>query len=164
MIRQAGYAGFLLTLIAAVALQIVVLPPSVAPFRPMWLALIIVYWALNAPNLPILVAAWVLGLSSDVLFNTALGQHALGLVLLAFVIRRLQPVLTMFPLWQSTLAMIPAWAGYGFLMFWIDGLTRHPADPMLRWMPVLSTALAWPLLAALLGELRSRRGGGLTLP
>lgn len=162
--RQAGYAGFLLTLLAALALQIVVLPDSLAAGRPMWLALIVVYWALRAPNLPVLLAAWLLGLASDVHFNSVLGQHALGLVTLAFVIRRLRPVLVMFPLWQSTLALIPAWAAYAFVMFWIDGLTRHPGDPLLRWLPVLSTAVVWPLLSAALGAVRSRRHGGMTLP
>jgi rod shape-determining protein MreD len=164
MTRQAGYAGFLLTLLTALALQIVVLPDSIAAGRPMWLALIVSYWSMKAPNLPVLVAAWTLGLASDVLFNTVLGQHALGLVALAFVIRRLRPVLMMFPLWQSTLALIPAWVAYAFLMFWIDGLMRHPADPMLRWLPVLSTTFAWPIVTGLLGAVRSRRSGGLSLP
>lgn len=164
MTRPAGFVGFLLTLLAALALQIVILPDAVAAARPMWLALVVAYWALNAPNLPVLVAAWLLGLACDVLFNSTLGQHALTLTTLAFAVRRLRSILIMFPLWQSTLALAPAWAGYAFLLFWIDGLTRHPADPMLRWLPVLSTTLAWPLLAAALGAMRARRHGGITLP
>jgi rod shape-determining protein MreD len=163
--RTAGFAGFVLTLLVALTLQIIALPDSIAAGRPMWLALVVAYWSLKAPNLPVLVAAWLFGLCCDVLFNTVLGQHALALTALAFAVRRLRPVLVMFPLWQSTLALVPVWAAYAFLLFWIDGLTRHPADPTLRWLPVLATAVAWPFAAGLLGAMRSRRGsGGIILP
>jgi rod shape-determining protein MreD len=163
--RQAGFAGFLITLVLGLALQIVSLPPSIAAGRPMWLALLVVYWSLQSGNLPVFVGAWMLGIASDVLFNTVLGQHALGLVALVFVARRLRSVLVMFPLWQSTLALTPAWAGYAFLMFWIDGLTKHPGDPVLRWLPVLTTTAAWPIVSALLGSIRlRRRRDGIILP
>ena len=46
----------------------------------------------------------------DVLYNTVLGQHAAGLVLLAYAMTRLASVFILFPLWQSTIALIPAWA------------------------------------------------------
>jgi rod shape-determining protein MreD len=63
----------------------------------------------------------------------------------------------MFPLWQSTVALIPAWLLYALLMFWIDGVSQHRADPWLRWMPVLSTTLFWPLAYALLDSVARRR-------
>ncbi len=152
-----GTLVFLGSLLLALILQIVQLPEWAALARPAWPLLVIGYWALCAPSSPAIVAAWVLGLCCDVLLNAALGQHALGLVAVAFLIRRLRGTLILFSGWQVALALAPIWALYVFLMFWIDGLTRHAADVDLRWMPILSTTLIWPLFNSLLDSIRSSR-------
>jgi cell shape-determining protein MreD len=41
-------------------------------------------------------------------------------------------------------------------MFWIDGLTGHGFTKWVRWLPVLSGALLWPLVVAL-GDSLTRR-------
>ncbi|MBA4284441.1 MAG: rod shape-determining protein MreD [Xanthomonadaceae bacterium] len=138
-------------------LQIVDLPEWAAVARPAWPLLVIGYWALYAPNAPAILAAWLLGICCDVLLSAPLGQHALGLVVVAIVIRRLSGIYILFPLWQAALALIPVWALYVFLMFWIDGLARHAADSTLRWMPIVSTTIAWPIFAGLLDSFRARR-------
>ncbi len=159
--------GFLFSLLLALLLQIVELPDALAALRPQWPLLVIGYWALYAPQMPSLLAAWLLGLCCDVLFNSALGQHALALVLSVFVISRLRGAYVQFPLWQAALALAPVWALYTFVVFWIDGLTHHSAEPALRWQPVLSTTLTWPLFAGLfdgLGRRRPHDRNRLTLP
>lgn len=150
------YSVYGLSLIAALLLQLVVLPDLLGAARPLWLPLIIAYWALVEPRMPILISAFILGLLSDVLFSTALGQHALGLVLMAYVVSRMRPIFILFPLWQATFALAPAWLLYTYLMFWIDATTHHQADLWLRWLPVLSTTLFWPLVFALMERLRDR--------
>ncbi|MDP3295389.1 MAG: rod shape-determining protein MreD [Nevskia sp.] len=152
-----GALVFIGSLLLALTLQIVQLPDWAALARPAWPLLVIGYWALYAPNSPAIAAAWVLGLCCDVLLNAALGQHALGLVVVAFLIRRLRGTLILFSGWQIALALAPIWALDVFLMFWIDGLTRHAADTNLRWLPILSTTLVWPLVAGLFDSIRSRR-------
>jgi rod shape-determining protein MreD len=156
--------GFVLSLFVALLLQMIALPDVLAPFRPLWLPLTLGYWALYATELPVLLVAWLLGLCCDVLYGTPLGQYALGMVTVAYAVRRLRGTLLVFPLWQNMLALIPVWALYTFLMFWIDGLTHHPADPLQRWLPVLTTSLLWPLAVGLLGELRGRRNRRGVLP
>ena len=164
MNRDSNPLGFLLSLVVALVLQVIALPDAVAPFRPLVLALTLAYWAVYAPEMPALLAAWLLGLCCDVLYGAPLGQYALGLVTVAYAARRLSDTLLAFPLWQATLALIPVWALYIFLMFWIDGLTHHPADPLRRWLPLIATSLLWPLIAGLLGDVRSRRSRGGILP
>lgn len=148
---------FLGSLLLALMLQIVQLPDWAAMARPAWPLLVVGYWALYTPAAPAIIAAWLLGLCGDVLLNAALGQQALGLVVVALLIRRLRGTLIMFSSWQVALALAPVWALYVFLMFWIDGLTRHAADENLRWLPILSTTLLWPLVAGLLDSIRNRR-------
>jgi rod shape-determining protein MreD len=85
-----------------------------------------------------------------------LGQHAAGFVLLVYFMARLRGVFVLFPLWQSTAALAPAWATYCLLMSIIDDLTHHRADLWLRWLPALSTTLFWPLVYTVLDS-RMRR-------
>ncbi len=152
-----GALGFLASLVLALMLQVVDLPEWAALARPDAPLMIIGYWALYVPEAPAVAAAWLLGLCCDVLFSAPLGQHALGLVVAAVLIRRLAGIYTLFPIWQAGLALIPVWGLYAFLMFWIDGLTRHAADATLRWLPIASTTIAWPICAALLDTVRARR-------
>lgn len=148
--RRGGFGAFLLSLLLALLLQLVALPDLLEPARPLWLPLILGYWAMFVPEMPVLAVAWIAGLLCDVAYDAPLGQYALGLVTVAFLLRRLRGTLLVFPLWQATLALAPAWAVYAFLMFWIDGLTHHSADAARRWLPVLSTTLLWPFVAGLL--------------
>ena len=46
------------------------------------------------------------------------------------------------------------WLLYAFLMFWIDGATGHQADPWMRWLPVLTTGVSWPLVMLTLNASR----------
>ena len=145
-----------MSLLLALLLQLVVLPDPLGAARPLWLPLIIAYWALMEPRVPILIVAFICGLVSDVLFSTVLGQHALGLILLAYIVSRMRPIFILFPLWQSTLALAPAWLLYTYLMFWIDASTHHQADIWLRWLPMISTTLFWPMVYVLMELVRTR--------
>jgi rod shape-determining protein MreD len=143
----------------ALLLELIPLPALIAPLRPMGLPLILAHAALHESDLPVLLAAFLSGLASDLLLDTPLGQQALALVALVYLLLRLRVSLGVLPVWQVSLVLVPVWALYAFLQFWIDGVARHPADPWLRWMPVASTALCWPALVWLLDlpVLRRRR-------
>jgi rod shape-determining protein MreD len=150
-IRQLVFA---LSLFIALLLQLVSLPDFLAAARPMWLPLVIGYWALREPRVSCLVGAFVLGFCADIVFGTVIGQHALGLVVVAYLMMRLRPVFILFPLWQATLAMFMVWFLFALIMFWVDGISQHHADLWLRWAPVLSTTLFWPLIYTLLELVR----------
>lgn len=147
--------GFFASLLLALLFQLIQLPELLAAARPMWVPLVLAYWALREPRISTLFPAFAAGLTLDVLFGTTLGQHSLGLVLVVYIVERLRSIFILFPLWQATFALIPAWALYSFLMFWVDGATRHTPEIWLRWLPVLSTSLLWPLLWSLMELLRA---------
>jgi rod shape-determining protein MreD len=144
------YVGFLGSLVLALILQLIELPTLLAAARPMWLPLLLAYWALREPRVSALLPAFAFGLCMDILFGAALGQHALGLIAVVYFVERLRGIFVLFPLWQATLALVPAWFLYAFLMFWIDGILQHQADTWLRWLPVVSTSLFWPLVYTLM--------------
>lgn len=153
---RALYFAYLFSLLAAVMLQLVQLPDFLAGARPLWLPLLISYWALTEPRVSTLLGGFLLGLVADVLFGTVLGQHALALVLVAYLVQKLRTLFYMFPLWQATLGLIPVWLVYAVTMFWVDGSTAHRGDLLLRWLPIISTTLFWPLIYTLF-ELLMRR-------
>lgn len=150
------YIAYGTSLLMVMLLQLVQLPEFLAGARPMWLPLMLSYWALTEPRVSTLLGGFLLGIAADVLFGTVLGQHAIGLVIVAYLVQRLRSIFVLFPLWQATLALIPAWLLYAFVMFWVDGATLHQADPWLRWLPVFSTTLFWPLVYTVM-ELMMRR-------
>lgn len=154
MPTRAVMLGFIVSLLLALLLQLIQLPELLAAARPLCVPLVLAYWALREPRISTLLPAFISGLLLDVLFGTTLGQHALALIAVVYIVERLRSIFILFPLWQATFALIPAWALYSFIMFWIDGVTRHQADDWLRWLPVLSTTLFWPLLFSVMEAMR----------
>jgi rod shape-determining protein MreD len=157
MSRAALYGRFAVTLLTALWLQSIELPPLIAPWRPMWVPLLLAYWTLAASGLPTVFLGFILGLMFDVMLTAPLGEHALAFVALSYLLVRLRGALIVLPLWQISLVLAPLWSLLAFLLFWLDGLSHHPADPLLRWLPVVSTTLIWPLLVMLLTASNPRR-------
>ena len=155
MIGRGALLFLFIALPGSLVLQLVALPEAVAAFRPQWVALTIAWWAFASSDRPVLPIAWIAGLALDVLFNSLLGEHALALVTVAFLVRRLRSTLILFSPLQISLALIPVWVVYAFLMFWIDGLSHHTAVPALRWLPVISSSLLWPIAAGFMDRLRA---------
>lgn len=144
------YLGFAGSLLLALVFSLLELPDLLAAARPMWVPLMLAYWALREPRLSTTIPAFIMGIALDVLFATPLGQHALGLIIVVYLIERLRSIFVLFPLWQATLVLSVIWALYSFLMFWVDGVTHHQASNWLRWLPVISTTLFWPLLYSIM--------------
>ena len=87
----------------------------------------------------------------------ALGENALAFVVVAFLVHRFHLRVRMYPLRQQVLVVLLLLFLYQFLMFWIDGVTGHPLNVWVRWLPVLTGALLWPVLSGFLGRLLTRR-------
>lgn len=145
-----------LTLIAALLLSVWALPTAMRPFWPHWVVLVVIYWCLAVPHRVGIGVAWTLGLLLDVLTGTLLGEHALALAVVAFLVLKIHLQVRVFPLWQQTLTIALLVLAYAFVLFWIDGALGYPARPLVRWLPVVTSLLIWPWLMSLLRHLRRR--------
>lgn len=143
-----------LSLLLALVFALIQLPEPISAGRPALALLLAIYWTQFLPGGFSLIAAVILGLLLDILSGALLGQHACAFVLICFTVTKLRDSLRLFPMWQQSLALLPMVAVYEFILFWIDGITGRQADPVWRWLPVLTTALCWPLLCALLMPFR----------
>jgi rod shape-determining protein MreD len=137
-------------------LAIVPLPSWLDPARPDLALLAMIYFILTSPRIAGLGYAWLSGLMLDVLRGIVLGQHALGFLVVGFLTHRLQLRMRMFPLLQQAAIVTLLLGLYHFIVFWIDGLTGHPYTAWVRWLPVASGALLWPLVVAV-GDSFTRR-------
>jgi rod shape-determining protein MreD len=145
------------TVILALIFMIVPLPEAIAAGRPNLLLLFAIYWALSAPRIAGLTFAWLCGFAVDLLTGTLLGQHAAAFLLVAFLTHRLQLRMRIFPIYHQTLTVFMLLALYEFLVFWIDGIIGQAVTSWLRWVPVISGALVWPLMVGILDTWNRRR-------
>ncbi len=146
----------LLSLLVALSLEVTPLPADLAAWRPPWLALTMIYWALAYPRRYGLALAWFAGLVLDMLKGGVLGQHALAMTVAAWLTLHLHLRLRLFPIWQQTMAIGALVAAHQFLLFWVDGMTAGAELSWQRAAPTLAAMLVWPILVAVLDGLRGR--------
>jgi rod shape-determining protein MreD len=143
-----------ITLVLALALAIVPLPAAIAAYRPDWVPLVLIFWALMAPERVGLLTAFALGLALDTLSGALLGQHALAMVTVVYLAVRFHLRIRVFPVWQLSVCVIFLLGLYEFILFWIDGVAGRSVPTIERWAPVVSGALVWPLILGYLASVR----------
>ncbi len=154
--RHAG--GWLIvgSLVLALVLNSMPLPPRIAVLQPDWVCLALVYWCLFLSPRVGMGSAWVLGLLLDVSHGALLGQHALALVIVAFITLKTHRRLRLFPLWQQSLAVLGLLFINQVLVFWVDGISGYPPRDLWYLAPAVSGMLLWPWITIVLGDLSRR--------
>ena len=142
------------TFVVALALAVVPLPGAVAAFRPDWVPLTMIYWALTAPQRFGLLTALCLGLAVDTLSGALLGQHALAMLVVTYLSLRFHLRIRVFPIWQMTVTVFALLGLYEFVLFWVDGVAGRTVPHVERWAPVVSGTLLWPLVLGTLERAR----------
>ena len=146
----------IVTLVVGLMLSIMPLPDSLQAFRPDWIALLLIFWAMQLPRTWSVGTAWVIGVILDVSYGTLLGQHALALSVVVFVTVRFHLLMRVFPLSQLTATVFALLALYQFLLFWINGVAGVTAPASTYWGPVISSTILWPFLFLFLSGVRYR--------
>lgn len=145
------------SVLLALLLALVPLPLVVQPLRPYWLGLVLAYWVIEDPERVGLGFVFIAGLVADICVGGLLGEQALRLVVMAFILQRFRARLRFFPLSQQALAI-----GGLLLNDRIVASAIHFAigEPMLPWAywwaPLIGMAL-WPPVFVLLDALRLGR-------
>lgn len=146
-----------LTLLAAVLLTIVPLSAPLAAWRPYWVALVMIYWHIESEHLRTLGAAFTLGIVVDVATGSLLGQHALSLVIINFLVARFRNRIRFFPPWQQALAVGALLFNDRIVQLWVIGLLERGWPDWSWWLPPVAGMVLWPWLFLLLDAARTRR-------
>jgi rod shape-determining protein MreD len=137
-------------------LQLMPLPQALLPMKPYWMALVLAYWALESPERVSLGLAFILGLFGDALAGELLGEHAMRLCILCFILLRFRSRLRFFPMWQQTLAVFALLLNDRIVLLMVRACAGDPAPAPTFWIEPLTGAVAWPWLFLLLDDLRAR--------
>ncbi len=144
------------SLAVAFVLQLMPLPLALLPMKPYWVGLVLIYWAIEAPERINLGFAFLFGLGSDVLTGELLGEQALRLVVLAFIVLRFRARLRFFPVWQQALAVLALLLNDRVVMLMVRGFAGESMPSASFWIAPVLGMLAWPLLFLLFDDLRAR--------
>lgn len=144
-----------LTVIAAIMLSLLPLPDMIAPFKPYWVALVVIYWALETHDMIGLGGAFLAGLLLDVLSGSLMGMHALSLVIMVFLVQRFRPRLRFFPPWQQALSVLALLVNDRIILIWVTVLLGEPLPTWQYWLPPIVALAIWPWLFLLLDRVRA---------
>ena len=143
-------ARLVLSVLVALILTVLPLPPWLDVVRPAFLVLTVLYWSVNAPRAGGLAIGFFAGLLLDVFQGPVLGEHALALSLVTYIAVREHQRIRSKPAIQQALIVFAALILYEVVLFMIDGWTGHPVTSPLRWVHTVTGALIWPAAAAIL--------------
>ena len=152
--HESRYGTALLSMALGLAVAVIPLPAAVAPFRPDAIVLVLIYWTLSEECPFGLFWAFWIGLALDALTGALLGQHALALLIVVYLVQRFHLRIRVFPISQMTLTIGVLLALYEFVLFWVDGVSGRTVPLAERWGSVASSALLWPLLLLTLDRMR----------
>ena len=137
-------------------LAIMPLPDWAVQFRPDWVTLVLIYWAMALPTKIGVTMAWFTGLLLDVSYGTLMGQHAVGMVLVIYVIHLQHQRLRVASLLQQAIVIFFLLLLKQLLSLWVDGMLGRAPDSWLYFMPTISSTLLWPWTYLILRDLRRK--------
>jgi len=146
----------LITMIVAFMLAIMPLPDWAVELRPEWVTLVLIYWAMTAPSKIGITAAWFTGLLLDVSYGTLMGQHAIGMVLVIYVIHLQHQRLLMASLLQQAIVIFALLFIKQLLILWVDGMIGRAPDSWLYFMPTITSTILWPWIYIILKDLQRK--------
>lgn len=154
MLSILGSFPLFLTVLIALFLTGVSLPEPLVPYWPDWIVLVLIYWGMARPGRVSVFSGWLIGLLVDVMHGSLLGQNALALTLIAYIVNIMHLRMRMFPLPQQSIFIIFLVALHLGITAWIRGMTGEFPITLMYWMPALISGIIWPILFVMLRDVR----------
>ncbi|MDO4997380.1 MAG: rod shape-determining protein MreD [Neisseria sp.] len=134
------------TFAIAILLDFIPSNPSVFFWLPEFSALILLYWALNAPHIVSIGIAFLIGLIIDIGTAAPLGQHALSYVLITFVAQHYQRQIMLRGYGEQSVAVCIALLANVVILMVLRLLYDHRLGNFSTLVSPIIGALLWPLL------------------
>lgn len=143
-----GRIILILTIIAAMVLALLPMPDPLQSFRPEWVVMTILYWAMALPERVGIGYAWVVGLLMDVIMGGTLGIIAFSYALVTYIVLNFHLQLRQYPRWQQALIIMSL-----VLLVYIIKVIFSPAGWNV-WISAVVSTLVWPMIYATLRKIR----------
>ncbi|SRR5579883_548307 len=145
-----------LTFLLALMLTMLPMPAWTVWLRPAWVLLIIIYWTMETPYYVNVGLAWFSGIILDVLNGTLLGEHALAMTIVIYLVARMQSRLRMFSLLQQGLMIFLFTLIYQFILYCVQGFQGEVPRNYLYWSASATSMIVWPWVYSVLQSYRRR--------
>lgn len=142
------------SLLLALVLSILPLPELIAPFRPDWLLIALVYWGIALPHRANVGAAFFTGLLLDVVLGSVLGMHALALVIPIYLAASQFQRMRNYSVWQQSFVLGALAVLNKLLIFWVAYMNRDIQLDYHYFWSIVSTMVFWPWVFLLLRKCR----------
>ncbi|MBO1520396.1 rod shape-determining protein MreD [Oceanisphaera pacifica] len=138
------------SLLLALVLSILPLPELIAPFRPDWLLMTLVYWSIALPHRANVGTAFFTGLLLDVVLGSVLGMHALALVIPVYLAASQFQRMRNYSVWQQSFVLGALAILNKLLIFWVAYMNRDIQLDYHYFWSIVSTMVFWPWVFLLL--------------
>ncbi len=146
------FTGAVVTsVIIAIMLTILPLPDAISAWKPDWIALTLIHWAIVLPRRISLLLAWFVGLLVDTLYGTILGQHALGFTIVLYFALRFSERINPLIIWQQIFMISIVLSTYLLINLWLLGVTGNSPNTWAYWLALFGSLLIWPFWHKILG-------------
>ncbi|MEE4294477.1 MAG: rod shape-determining protein MreD [Xanthomonadales bacterium] len=153
-IRRDRRSVIAVTLLVALLLSLLPLPSWLQAIWPYWVALVLVYWCLETQGVITVGLAFTCGILLDLFTGSLLGQHALSLVIIIYLVDRFRARLRFFPPWQQLVTLLALLVNDRVIQLWIITLSGDPLPSLDFWLPPIAGTLLWPWLFIVLDRYR----------
>ena len=130
------------------------LPSEMGFLRPELVLMTVIYWIIALPHRAGVVLAWISGLIMDILIGNFLGQFGVTFVIVSYFALKFYQRFRMFSVWQQAIVVSGLVVLHRALSFLLEYVFTGSFWSAWYLLPVLSSALIWPLVFLLLRSLR----------
>lgn len=150
ILRPVKIGYIVLTLVAALLLNLVALPAFLQLLRADFVALTLIYWVVYHPRRVGFFPAWLLGLAMDVADGSLFGQHALAYAVMMYLAILLHRRIVMFGMRHQVLHVLAILATAQAVMLLVRIMDGAGFPGPLYLAPSILGALLWPALFSLI--------------
>jgi rod shape-determining protein MreD len=148
--KPQGGLIIVMSVLLAMILMLMPLPDGFRFFRPEWVLLTLMYWAMALPRRVGVGYAWLVGLFMDVLFGGILGILAFAYALVIYLVLHFHLQLRQFPLWQQALSLM----SLILLVHVVTVVMTTRVTGWHAWLPAMISTLLWPVIYIFLRGVR----------
>lgn len=135
-------------------LEIMPWPAGFQGFRPSWLILVLLYWALALPDKVSVGTAFVAGIIWDLILGSILGVHALVLSVAIYFVAKYHLILRNLSLWLQGLIVILYVIAIRIFIYMI-GVVLHAASfNSQEIIGAIISGILWPWVFLLMRQIR----------
>ena len=136
----------------AMMLTIIPFPEFIAHYMPDWGLMALIFLSINLPKEFNLSTAFFIGLITDVIKGTILGQHTLSSIIIVFATTKYHLQLRSFTKIQLLANVLVLSILYHFILFWVNGVAGVSSSLESYWAPIIGNFIAWPIINEILSK------------